>query len=1823
MKKCNLLVITVMLLAASAGLGFADETSCSPPFEIELPLVRLPDLTVVSLDCSATAAEGGELQVTWAVRNSGGDVSRPWCDSLHLSQDGVLDAGDALLGTFFAPNDLASSASYTQTQTIRLPAGTGDWKLILTTDSRSQAPEGREDNNVAVIDVATASALLPNLSAAGVSAPGTIVCGDTAAFSWTSSNTGQAVAAKPWRESVYLTQHRDWSGESYFVGAATSAGDSLAPGSGEPGAMAAEVAGAPPGDYYAAVKTDAWNRVSESDETDNDAFSENIVTVAAIPLAMDVQYQGTAPAGRSYYFELDVPAGEWFRLGVDHSGESAWTEVYLKRDGVASPSSCDFRSQAPGKPDQSVTVLESPGGRYSILVRFSGDCAGPFTVLANRIEFSIQDVQPRQAGNVGQITLKITGAKLESHQAFTLRNHATGAEVQAVWTGQLDAERVAATFDLTGAVPGVWDLMVEQSALDFTLDAAGNPSGAGVRVVDSSVFPAALTVVSGGGAQLVIQRSVPASVRARSIYPVTVSLSNAGNVDLPVPVVQIASPTSTPIWLPGRTQETGASQLQIIPVGSTRADVLTPGESVSVTLQARAPANGQTATFSFIDLSQPGVPVNWDEMEGYYSAGYSVNEWPTVWNGLKAVAGPNWDDLHNAMRRTIAERLIPTDSAVVLGSEAFAALLGLAAYGDAASVGPPQTATMAATVDGVAAPGAPTGSVHVLADGCSWTDLMADYTFGVILNESPCDRSYQAPCLDLMQSYLLNVFEPTYRYYYGNDVGNIFTDYVTGKGGNVLFDGRVTPNSKMLESFAGNPMTAIWTRWILSAAAGTIAARCPDTWLGGEEATNIPVNEVARALWPEVNYSDAFTQPGTLVGGVGDGDIRGCYGNLYLKATRACRGGPITGLRLTTQPPRGVPGLRLRVEDTYDLCTGDLGSRLESAAATWFMAALEGNGRARDVHLAFDFAAPWASVEIPTTGLPESCQAKCPTEPPGAECSQPCPGDCKEGKNSSSSSDDCDDGDGSGSSGAYDPNEKIGPVGYGPEHWVQGTGSLPYQVSFENVATATAPAAEVRITDQLDEKLDLTTFRLGDIHFGDTHITVPPDSASFETEVDLTATHFVKVKVKAGVDPLTRQAFWTMTSIDPATGDLPWDPSLGFLYPNDLNGRGQGFVTYTIAPLAGLPTGTEIRNKASIVFDYNEPIETNEVLNTLDSVAPSSVLAALPERVESAQIPLAWMGSDVNPGSGLKDFSIYVSRDGAAYEPCIANTADATGVFTGEPGHRYGFYVVARDNAGNIEDAPGVPDTETVVKYGPATNPNPANNAANVWRGAGLSWTPGEEATSHSVFLWRADDPKPSAPTATGLSNAFQPVGLLDPLTSYHWQVVAHSALGDAAGLVWTFHTEGAPSDANLPSARAQADGTAVELFGPVVTASFGGFFYVENADRSMGIRVDTAAPPPTGKRVNVKGTIETTPDGERYVEASEVAVRGDGWIRPLSIGSQTLGGGPAGYDPATGAGQRGLEAVRYLPSGDAAGAPSPMTGLNNIGLLVTLTGKVVRVQGGEFYLVDASTLGDGTARGVRVRMPAGSSLPPAESFVSVTGISSLYAEDGHVYRLLLAAGTDPVTRHTGGLLAAKQTPDGTSILITDLVVSGHFPGFFYAQDRDRSGGVRVVSGSAFPAVGTKITLIGTLGTTDQGERFIEASQIDATGSGTASPLQMTCRALGGADFLMDAPGQGQKGVRQGLGLNNIGLLVRLSGRVTSADAQGGFFTLWDNTSWTWPSVLTDGNDSPGVRVLAAPVPLPAVGQWVSVTGISSCYKAGDVLFPLVRVRSGADVQMQ
>ncbi len=185
-----------------------------------------------------------------------------------------------------------------------------------------------------------------------------------------------------------------------------------------------------------------------------------------------------------------------------------------------------------------------------------------------------------------------------------------------------------------------------------------------------------------------------------------------------------------------------------------------------------------------------------------------------------------------------------------------------------------------------------------------------------------------------------------------------------------------------------------------------------------------------------------------------------------------------------------------------------------------------------------------------------------------------------------------------------DPNEKLGPPGIGPNHNVAVDQELNYTIFFENVMTATAPTQQVVVVDQLDPDLDWTTFHPTEIAFGSHVIAISAQTGGYYARPTIpdyrpAVTRTWQLDINAEIDYQTGVITWTLTTLDPLTNDLPADPLAGFLPPNDASGRGEGHVSFSVRPKAGVAWGTVITNQAAIVFDTEAVINTNVVTNTI------------------------------------------------------------------------------------------------------------------------------------------------------------------------------------------------------------------------------------------------------------------------------------------------------------------------------------------------------------------------------------------------------------------------------------------------------------------------------------------------------------------------------------------------------------------------------------------------------------------------------------------------
>ncbi|MDM4018763.1 Ig-like domain-containing protein [Roseiconus lacunae] len=112
----------------------------------------LPDLEVVALSPSKSIATTNEtIDVSWTIRNTGfAPANGIWTQRVFISDDATI-GNDVLAGQYTYTGPLGKGQSYDRTVPVRLPSRSGQYWIVVQTDSTQLITEGLETNNAAII----------------------------------------------------------------------------------------------------------------------------------------------------------------------------------------------------------------------------------------------------------------------------------------------------------------------------------------------------------------------------------------------------------------------------------------------------------------------------------------------------------------------------------------------------------------------------------------------------------------------------------------------------------------------------------------------------------------------------------------------------------------------------------------------------------------------------------------------------------------------------------------------------------------------------------------------------------------------------------------------------------------------------------------------------------------------------------------------------------------------------------------------------------------------------------------------------------------------------------------------------------------------------------------------------------------------------------------------------------------------------------------------------------------------------------------------------------------------------------------------------------------------------------------------------------------------------------------------------------------------------------------------------------------------------------------------------------------------------------------
>ena len=1259
--------------------------------------VNVPNLTVSGVSAKGPVTAGTALAVTWTVQNTGlvGTGTTSWHDAVYLSKNPTFDGSAQQVDTFANPRPLAAGASYTQAVEVTVPAGDGGpYYVYVVTDSDNGINQcsgtgddsARSDQTVQIIAISGGTGTTSQLTASNVTVPASAMSGQTIPVSWTVTNTGAAATSTGmWSDTIYLSSSPTDVSAATVLGTVAHSG-ALAVGASYAGSGSITLPLKTFGPYYIVV-VPGYTGASASAPIQLLTYplSDLGVTSVTAPTA--------AFAGAQATVSWTVANG-----GAGTTDASGWTDyILLSRDTA---------------PSRSATVVGflqhtgslAVGGSYnaSTTINVPQTLTGPYYVFVYT-DWNNAVLESSKYNNFGfadppmDITLP-PPSDLTVSSVLAPAQATPGLPTPLTWT---------VTNQGANAAYGLWTDAVYLSPTPIYSNSAtlvgtvthGGPLPNGASY--TGMLMARIPPVDPGPYYVVVRTDIFNNVLE------TDKTNNTGvsgtTAALDIPTLTLGTPFS------GTLSNDDYRYFKVlVPAGQTLAAVLGGAVMDKVSeLYVRYAHLPDRAHYDYFS----------DTLDPLGVSSLSVTV-PTTQAGTYDILVRGADEPQPATPFTILAKLVPFSLTAVSASH----------IGDNGQVtltlhGAKFTAGATVMLIGADGTGIPATLVTVQDGGTARARfLMQNAAHGLydlrITNPGGATASLAqavtvetATPLQFLPSATANLFPR---------VGSTFTVYGSIKNTSNI-DIPYLSVSTMVDqqvSLTLNPPTDA----LPALTSDNRAALTQGTSVGGGTGASFTVRDVGPGEVREFSFSAqgyngpfaytiapvAQTQSDFLL------SLQQRAERVRLALVGTTQGAALPepyhtalqssdawymlfqnediqlGLLDGPTPPSHVVALP-PPPDGVDTC-------LRRATATWIAvtATIAVGLTACILGSAATFTplCLYAAAALELINDEELARAQCicyhdnKTDcgsesflPCGFLDGYPCP------------------------QTPHDPNEMTGPAGFGAAHAVSATQPLLYTIDFENQATATASARQIVITNSLDPSLDPRTFRLREIHFGSTVVTIPANKSYYQTLVELgPAYNGLDAEVSAGVDVANHQVVWTLVAIDPATGQEVDAANLGLLPPDDANHDGEGYVSYTISPVAGVANGTMVSNAASIIFDTNEPIATNTYTNTLIVASPTSAVAALPAN-SPATFLLSWSGTDGVAGLPLT-YDIYVSDNGGPYTAALSGVSYTSAPYNGTVGHTYRFYSIAHDPAGDDESAKTAPDAMTTVTGG-TVNPVP------------------------------------------------------------------------------------------------------------------------------------------------------------------------------------------------------------------------------------------------------------------------------------------------------------------------------------------------------------------------------------------------------------------------------------------------------------------------------------------------------------------------------------
>ncbi len=509
-----------------------------------------------------------------------------------------------------------------------------------TTDTGIATAAGEFADMGAFEFVETAASPL-DLIVSRVAGPATVTAGEQATVSWTVKNIGSEPVTGPWHDALLLVAEAPTRGVTELKLAETLADATIGPGESVDFTSEIQVAGGTEGPWRWHVKTNVNGEVFEGINWTNNAGPLSDQVELSVPeLVIDTAHQGEYfDAEQPAWFKITQPAGEEILITLDGQAEEGRSRIYAGFGSMPTAEDFELRSAWSDSPDARLNLPAVDNDRtvYLLITQETPAADKSYTITAAVAEFSIDSINLKQAGNTGNVTITIWGSFFNNNLAARLRATDATGEINAIQVLPEDSGTAFATFDLKGAPTGTYDVVILQDGMERVLSAA-------------------FTVVQGGGGILETRLFIPENVRIGRPFQGVVEYTNAGNADMPVPLIILRGSADNPVWLDGGCDSCGWDEVHFLAIPTDRPNngVLPPGATYSIIIYS---VNWQaTAGYAlFAKYGDSTDPVDWPAIKNKIWPAAADTLWEQAWNTVTAAMGDTYGEYIAALAATADE----------------------------------------------------------------------------------------------------------------------------------------------------------------------------------------------------------------------------------------------------------------------------------------------------------------------------------------------------------------------------------------------------------------------------------------------------------------------------------------------------------------------------------------------------------------------------------------------------------------------------------------------------------------------------------------------------------------------------------------------------------------------------------------------------------------------------------------------------------------------------------------------------------------------------------------------------------------------------------------------------------------------------------------------------------------------------------------------------------------------------------------------------------------------------------------------------------------